>query len=179
MAGKNLMAPFFRWKIMLVPFIFSRKNICPLFYGKKKSPPLFFPPKKMFAPLSIIPARVSHKLWPVPTGCLFNKPHHILKLVELYGSVPLRPVWVYITYGRKSSLPSQILGDHIKTRFLVNKVISFPLILFPWDSLILADHMISIGAVYWTGSKWDFLLLKDNQIRCQYQVWSDISRNVG
>ena len=155
------MAPLFSDENKSQPALsFPEKDICPLFYGKKSPRPLFFPPKKMFAPLSIIPTRVPIDFDPSITGCLFNKPHHILKLVELYGSVPQRPVWVYITYGRKSSLPSQILGDHIKTRFLVNEVISFPLILFPWDSLILADHMISIGAVYWTGSKWDFLVLE-------------------
>ena len=62
---------FFLEKLLLL--MFFEKSLRPLFSRKKSlDPPNFFR-KKVFAHLSMVPARVPHKFWPVPYGELIRR----------------------------------------------------------------------------------------------------------
>ena len=85
-SGKKSSPPFFSWKKSLPPNIFFRKTTIDYFLifkngffekwsigfsnftVKKIFAPLIFFEKKVCAPLSIVPARVPDKFWPVPNS---------------------------------------------------------------------------------------------------------------
>ena len=63
---KSLILKFFSKKSPRPLIFFEKKVLAALIFFEKSAPPIFF--SKSLRPLSMVPARVPDKFWPVPKG---------------------------------------------------------------------------------------------------------------